>query len=81
MPETRRPAGDKPLVWRQSFPVVIAASLLTSAVAALIAWSLWPMPETGWVTRFEYDLPEGQALRSPDLRALAPGLMPGRITT
>ena len=57
--------------WRQPLPVAMAASVVAVLVCGLAAWSLWPTPEPGVVSRFDYDLPEEQAFRNTGRPAIA----------
>ena len=49
----------QPAVWRRGLPLAIA-SLVTAIIVSLVAWSLSPSVEPPVVSRFNYDLPDGQ---------------------
>ena len=60
-------AGTAQSSWRRVLPLT-TPSVTGGLVAALAAWSLWPAPEPGAVSRFDYDLPSGQAFRGAGRR-------------
>ena len=74
-----------PAMWRRYLTPVLA-SLVTAAVAALAAWSLWPSTEPPLVSRFDVVLPQGRPFRgtgrpvmavSPDGRSFVYNAMGG----
>ena len=48
-------------MWRRLLPYA-AGAVVASVVMGLAGWSVWPANEPRTVTRFDYVLPEGQAL-------------------
>jgi serine/threonine-protein kinase len=48
-------------MWRRLFPFAAVAAA-ASVLVGLAGWSVWPAAEPRTVTRFDYVLPEGQAL-------------------
>ena len=49
-------------LWRRALPVALTA-VVAVVVTGLAARSLWPTVAPPTVTRFDYDLPEGQQFR------------------
>ena len=47
--------------WRRLLPFV-AGAVVAAVVAGVTVWSLWPISEPRTVTRFDYRLPESQAM-------------------
>ena len=58
-------------VWRRPVPVALLTAVVTAVVVGLAAWTLWPSAEPPVVTRFDYDLPEGQRFVSTARSVLA----------
>jgi serine/threonine-protein kinase len=49
--------------WRRAFPV-FTALLVGGLIVGIATWNLWPTVAPPTVTRFEYEVPQGQRLRA-----------------
>ena len=56
---------------RPVLPWVAASVVLTAALTGLLTWNFQPTPEPPMVTRFDYNLPEGQVFRNTGRRVIA----------
>ena len=74
-PAPREPAAATVTVptslWRRALPIA-ATALLVTAIASVLAWSLWPPPAAPpIVMRFPIVLPDDQIIARPNMGALA----------
>ena len=57
------PPAARVSVWRRALPYAVAVAV-TTAAAAVVAWSLWPAATPLQISRFDYALPEGRQFRN-----------------
>jgi len=57
-PEVAAGTADR----RAALPLVGGASLVAGVLVTAVVWSFWPTPEPPSVTRFAYELPDGQTI-------------------
>ena len=58
-------------LWRRALPVAADGRGWRLSLAGLTAWSVWPTVAPPTVTRFDYDLPEGQQFRVTNRAVMA----------
>ena len=56
--------GEAYSVWRRPLALVVATAIVAVLATGFAAWSLWHTVEPVTVSRFDYDLPEGQQFRN-----------------
>ena len=62
--DARPSVGAAKSIWRRPLALVAATAIVAVLATGFVAWSLWPTVEPVTVSRFDYDLPEGQQFRN-----------------
>jgi serine/threonine-protein kinase len=66
-----QPSAVAQPVWRRPVVVAVVTAMVAVLATGVVAWKLWPAVPVPGVTRFEYDLPDGQQFRNAGRNVMA----------